>query len=189
MVHLHRHFFAIAIANCIEWIVLYSMGTFIPAIWSTYAIRIQFKNGLCTHFYAIACTIRALLYWVGSISTVLLCYFVVFNVVSKMPPIQRIFPNRRHRRQFMLLYLLWQRWRVDRTMWVHPLNNMRGEKGEFVIHYYDLRQYEDIFFGMYRMSVNKFDELLQMVTPLIERQPNNYREFVSPEERLVVALT
>ena len=74
-------------------------------------------------------------------------------------------------------------------MWVHPFNKMRGEKGEFVIHYYDLRQDEDKFFGMYRMSVNKFDELLQLVTPLIERQPNNYRESVSPEERLVVALT
>ena len=74
-------------------------------------------------------------------------------------------------------------------MWIHPLNNMCGEKGEFVIYYYDLRQYEDKFFGMYRMSVNKFDELLQMVTPLIERQPNNYRESISPEECLVIALT
>ena len=45
-------------------------------------------------------------------------------------------------------------------MLVHPLNNMRGKKGEFVIHYYDLQQYENKFFGMYRMSVNKFDELL-----------------------------
>ena len=89
----------------------------------------------------------------------------------------------------MMLYLLWQRYRVDRTMWVHPLNNMRGEKGEFVIHYYNLRQYEDKFFAMYRMSVNKFDELLGLVSPFIEKQPNNYREAVSPEERLVVALT
>ena len=26
------------------------MGTFRPAIWSTYAITIRFKNGMCTHF-------------------------------------------------------------------------------------------------------------------------------------------
>ena len=88
----------------------------------------------------------------------------------------------------MMLYLLWQRYRVDRTMWVHPMNNIRGEKGEFVLHYYDLQQYEDRFFAMYRMSVNKFDELLGLVSLFIEKQPNNYREAVSPKERLVVAL-
>ena len=86
------------------------------------------------------------------------------------------------------MYLLWQRLRVDRTMWVHPINNMRAEKGEYKVLYPDLRQYEDRFFGMYRMTIDKFDELLQMVTPLIEKQNTKYREAVSPEERLVVTL-
>ena len=40
-----------------------------------------------------------------------------------------------------------------------------------------------------RMSIDKFDELLQMVTPLIEKQNTKYREAVGPEERLVLTLT
>ena len=35
---------------------------------------------------------------------------------------------------------------------------------------------------MYHMSVDKFDELLQMVTPLIEKKNTKYREAVGPEE-------
>ena len=35
---------------------------------------------------------------------------------------------------------------------------------------------------MYHMSIDKFDELLQMVTPLIEKQNTKYREAVGPEE-------
>ena len=50
------------------------------------------------------------------------------------------------------MYLLWQRLRVERTMWVHPINNMRAEKGEYKVLYPDLRQYEDWFFVMYRMT-------------------------------------
>ena len=39
------------------------------------------------------------------------------------------------------------------------------------------------------MSVDTFDELLQMVTPLIEQQDTKYREAIGPEEWLVVTLT
>ena len=106
-----------------------------------------------------------------------------------MPPNRQILRNRRQRRRLVIMYLLWQRLRVDRTMWVHPINNMWAEKGEYKVLYPDLRQYEDRFFVMYRMTIDKFDELLQMVTPLIEKQNTKYREAVSPEERLVVTLT
>ena len=47
---------------------------------------------------------------------------------------------------------------------------MRAEKGEYKVLYPDLGLYEDRFFMMYRMSIDKFDKLLQMVTPLIEKQ-------------------
>ena len=78
--------------------------------------------------------------------------------------------------------MLWQQLRVDRTIWVDPINDMRAEKGEYKVLYPDLRLYEDRFFMMYRMSIDKFDELLQMVTPLIEKQNTKYREAVGPEE-------
>ena len=66
---------------------------------------------------------------------------------------------------------------------------MRAEKGKYKVLYPDLRLYKDQFFMMYRMSIDKFDELLQMVTPLIENQNTKYRETVGPEERLVLTLT
>ena len=66
---------------------------------------------------------------------------------------------------------------------------MWAEKGEYNVLYPDLRLYEDRFLMMYRMSIDKFDELLQMVTPLIEKHNTKYREAVGPEERLVLTLT
>ena len=66
---------------------------------------------------------------------------------------------------------------------------MQAEKGEYKVLYPNLRLYEDWFFMMYRMSIDKFDELLQMVTPLIEKQNTKYREAVGPEEWLVVTFT
>ena len=33
-----------------QWVALYYMGAFTPAIWSTIAWTEKFNNGLCTHF-------------------------------------------------------------------------------------------------------------------------------------------
>ena len=33
-----------------QWVTLYCMGAFTPAIWSTIAWTEKFNNGLCTHF-------------------------------------------------------------------------------------------------------------------------------------------
>ena len=66
---------------------------------------------------------------------------------------------------------------------------MRAEKGEYKVLYPDLGLYEDWFFMMYCMSIDKFDELLQIVTPLIEKQNTKYREAVGPGEQLVLTLT
>ena len=66
---------------------------------------------------------------------------------------------------------------------------MWAEKGEYKVLYPDLRLYKDQFFMMYRMSIDKFDKLLQMVTPLIEKQNTKYSEAVGSEEQLVLTLT
>ena len=39
-----------------QWVTLYYMGAFTPAIWSTIAWTEKFNNGLCTHFFAIVWT-------------------------------------------------------------------------------------------------------------------------------------
>ena len=61
---------------------------------------------------------------------------------------------------------------------------MRAEKGEYKVLYPDLRLYEDRFFMMYHMSIDKFDKLLQMVTSLIEKQNTKYRKLLDLKNNL-----
>ncbi|ESO93725.1 hypothetical protein LOTGIDRAFT_100028, partial [Lottia gigantea] len=44
------------------------------------------------------------------------------------------------------------------------------------------------FKNFLRMDANSFDELLDMITPLIEKQKTNMRDPISPNERLSVTL-
>ena len=67
------------------------------------------------------------------------------------------------RRQIAVALLLLQLNFNVRCMWVHPINNLRFEKGEYFVLYPDLRNYEDKFFNWYRMSTKKFDYLLKMI--------------------------
>ena len=73
-------------------------------------------------------------------------------------------------------------------MWVHPLNELRLDKGEFYTLYPDLRHFAPKFFNMYRMSVPKFDRLLWKISPLIEKKWTNMRERLSAEHKLVLTL-
>ena len=86
----------------------------------------------------------------------------------------------------MMLHLLDMQMR---SLWVHPINNLRFEKGEFFMLYPDLRWYEDRFFQWYRMSTRKFDQLLCIVQNALRKQPTNFREPISPEEQLVITIT
>ena len=95
----------------------------------------------------------------------------------------------RHRRQFAVALLLLQLNFNVRRMWVHPINNLRFEKGEYFVLYPDLRKYEDKFFNWYRMSTKKFDYLLKMIQRRIFRRNTNYREAISTEEQLMITLT
>ena len=93
-----------------------------------------------------------------------------------------------HRRHLMLLYLFLQTNLITRTIWIHPLNEDQYYKGEFYVLYPDLRNYPAKFFTMYRMSVSKFDELLELLMPALLRQNTNYQTSISPEQRLVLTL-
>ena len=94
-----------------------------------------------------------------------------------------------HRRRFAVALLLLQLNFNVRRMWVHPINNLRFEKGEYFVLYPDLHKYEDKFFNWYRMSTKKFDYLLKMIQRRILRRNTNYREAISTEEQLVITLT
>ena len=86
------------------------------------------------------------------------------------------------RRQFAVALLLLQLNFNVKRMWVHPINNLRFEKGEYFVLYPDLRKYEDKFF-------KKFDYLLKMIQRRILRRNTNYREAISTEEQLIITLT
>ena len=94
-----------------------------------------------------------------------------------------------HCLHLMLLYLFMQTNLIMMTIWVHPLNEDRYYKGEFYVLYPDLRNYPTKFFTMYRMSISKFDELLEMLMPALLKQNTNYQTSTSPEQRLILTLT
>ena len=95
-----------------------------------------------------------------------------------------------HRRwQIAVALLLLQLNFNVRHMWVHPINNLRFEKGEYFVLYPDLRKYEDKFFNWYCMSMKKIDYLLKMIQQRILRRNANYREAISTEEQLIITLT
>ena len=77
---------------------------------------------------------------------------------------------------------------MRRMMWIYPLNELRLDKGEFYTLYPDLRHFVPKFFNMYRISVPKFDRLLQKISPLIEKGWMNMREPLSAEHKLVLTL-
>ena len=95
----------------------------------------------------------------------------------------------RRRRRLVLILMLHMMDLNVRRMWVHPINNLRFEKGEFFMLYPDLRKYEDKFFAWYRMSIRKFDQLLGIVQNSLRKQCTKFREPISAEEQLVITIT
>ena len=100
---------------------------------------------------------------------------------------QLLLQRRNRRILFVLLFLQLQE--VQRRWWVHPINLLRKEKGEFYQMYPDLRHFNQKFTGMYRMNVEKFEELLKLVTPKLKKKWTYMREPISPEQQLIVTLT
>ena len=76
----------------------------------------------------------------------------------------------------------------NREFWVHPFNTKVHSKGEFFVTYPDLRKYPRKFFQSYRMSIRQFDNLLHMVSLIITKQNNNYKETSSAKEKLIMTL-
>ena len=94
--------------------------------------------------------------------------------------------RRKRRMFFVFLFMLMEE--VNRDYWVHPINLLCKQKGEFYNLYPDLRHFRKKFIGMYRMDVEKFEELLQKVSPLISKQSTYMREPISAEQKLVITL-
>ena len=85
----------------------------------------------------------------------------------------------------MLMFLVQE---VNREYWVHPINLLREEKGEFYQLYPDLRHFRKRYQGMYRMDVEKFEELLAKVSPRLTKRWTYMRKPISAEQKLVITL-
>ena len=96
---------------------------------------------------------------------------------------------RKHKiRRALAAFALYQLECTTRKWWVHPLNKDRKEKSEYYNMTLDLRKFDDRFFDMYRLHVNQFDQLLEILKPELEKMHTNYREALSAEERLIITL-
>lgn len=76
-----------------------------------------------------------------------------------------------------------------RRYWVHQYwkKNQKIKRSVFDV-FKDLHTYPERFQSFYRMNTNTFSLLLQKVGPSIRKQDTNFRDFVSPEERLLITL-
>ena len=110
------------------------------------------------------------------------------------PSVRKVQTNHRKREiakrkvHLFAMYIMWQMNEIHRDYWVHPLNTERGGKGEFYMHYADHHKFPKRFFQLYRMPVQKFDELLFKVTPLLKKKETNLRETIYAEQRLVITI-
>ena len=82
--------------------------------------------------------------------------------------------------------------RRRRSVWVHPMNDVRKAEGEYHTGHQRLVETDgtddDRFFAYYRMSNAQFEEIHSLVEERIYRQNTNYRESISTRERLAITL-
>ncbi len=77
---------------------------------------------------------------------------------------------------------------LTRWWWIHPMNRVREEKGEFIDVVLRLREFPDHFHKYFWMTVDQFDELLNLLEPHIRKKRTNCRKPISPVQRLAVCL-
>ena len=103
--------------------------------------------------------------------------------------------SRFSRRQLLMMTLLLRRRiqsqkrkKYQKRMWVRKIFDERKTKGEFHHLVQDMKLLDrEYFFQYFRMTVTQYEELLQLVAPVIMKSGEK-REPISPSERLTVTL-
>lgn len=75
----------------------------------------------------------------------------------------------------------------SRRFWVDDYFSSRTENGEFGRSYEELRRNDTKFFEYLRMTQSTFDYILKAVKTRLHKY-SNFRECISPEEKLIVTL-
>lgn len=88
--------------------------------------------------------------------------------------------------------LLWQylrrrRNRKRRRYWIHPSFQVLKSHGAS-IYAEELRAHPTQFQNCYRMSPDTFSTLVETLAPHITKQDTNYRDAITPQEKLLITL-
>ena len=89
----------------------------------------------------------------------------------------------------VLLIMRYRKQPERKRLWMHAIQQGRNEYGEY--HHLILRDLPadpKMFFQYFRMSIDKFDELLSIVGPSIKKEDTNWRQNICPRQRLSVCL-
>ncbi|KAJ8953428.1 hypothetical protein NQ318_023547 [Aromia moschata] len=89
----------------------------------------------------------------------------------------------------LLLALLVDEDEELQRIWVHSINLDRENKGEFHSIFQELREDKDRFFVYFRMTVECFDEILDIIISDIKKKFTHYRRPIQAAERLAVTLS
>ena len=168
-----------------NWVALVTIVVFTPSIMHFASCVNMMLNWVLDPFLVHVLVSKSLLQWVKKLFQLFKLTFLLFK---RADIICKIVCKNAHQWHLMLLYLCLQTNLITRTIWVHPLNDDWYYKGEFYVLYPDMRNYLTKFFTMYRISVSKFDELLELLKPVLLWENMNYQTSISPEQRLVLAL-
>eukprot|EP00795_Rhopilema_esculentum_P011795 gene11795-2173_t len=73
-----------------------------------------------------------------------------------------------------------------RKFWVRPHLKERKNHGQIHTLFSELKMFDrEYFFRLIRMSPERYEHLLQLVTPYIQKEDTRMRETIYPSERLV----
>ena len=78
--------------------------------------------------------------------------------------------------------------RRERRWWVHPLNAVRLDEGQYHTIMDKLNTDPDKLYDYFRMSQTSFKELLDLLEPHIKKKDTIMRNSISAEERLAITL-
>ena len=94
----------------------------------------------------------------------------------------------RRNRHILFIMLMCLIEEVNRQYWVHPINLLREQKGEFYQLYPDLRHFRKRFLSNYQMDIEKFEQLLIKVSPRLNKKWTYMRKPISSKQKLVITL-
>nr|XP_039270100.1 protein ALP1-like [Styela clava] len=98
-------------------------------------------------------------------------------------------PLSKRKRLAIALYLANNTEQKQREHWVHPILKRRKELGEYHRLVQEMRLERTVAFrNQYRLDPGMFDDLRSLVAPYITKTTTNFREPISPEERLGITL-